>query len=53
LMRKELEKTLRSVKHLSAKGIYQAIIDRARSFAPPTDDVTLVVIKRSGLHRGA
>jgi serine phosphatase RsbU (regulator of sigma subunit) len=45
---RELENRLRTAKHLSAKEIYQAIIDSARSFADPTDDMTLVVIKRSG-----
>jgi serine phosphatase RsbU (regulator of sigma subunit) len=44
----ELERILRSVKHRTAQEIYHAIIDRARSFADPTDDMTLVVIKRSG-----
>ena len=43
-----LEETLRRNENESAKGIYQAIVDSARSFAPPADDMTVVVIKRSG-----
>lgn len=43
-----LEETLRSNENGSAKQIYQAILDSARSFAPLTDDMTVVVIKRTG-----
>jgi len=46
-----LERTLRSVKHLSAQAIYEAVRDRALSFAPATDDMTMVVIKRVGKKR--
>jgi serine phosphatase RsbU (regulator of sigma subunit) len=43
-----LEDTLRSNKHRSAQGIFDAILDRARSFAPLTDDLTVVVVKKVG-----
>ena len=43
-----LESTLRAVKHLPSQQIYEAVRDRALSFAPATDDMTLVVIKRVG-----
>jgi serine phosphatase RsbU (regulator of sigma subunit) len=43
-----LESTLRTVKHLPARAIYEAVLDRALSFAPATDDMTMVVIKRVG-----
>jgi serine phosphatase RsbU (regulator of sigma subunit) len=43
-----LEEVLRSVKHSSAKDVYHAVIERALSFGPPSDDMTLVVVKRSG-----
>ena len=42
-----LEKTLRGVKHESAKGIFETIKKNIRDFAPPTDDVSVVVIKRT------
>jgi len=43
-----LEETLRSNKNGSAKQIYDAILERALSFAPLADDLTFVVIKRAG-----
>lgn len=43
-----LEDTVRGHKLLSAKEIYDAILDRALSFAPLKDDLTLVVIKKTG-----
>ncbi|HEY1305991.1 MAG TPA: PP2C family protein-serine/threonine phosphatase [Vicinamibacterales bacterium] len=41
-----LEHTLREVKHLSAREIYEAIKKDLVAFADPIDDVSLVVIKR-------
>ncbi len=41
-----LETTLRSIKHLPAREIFERIRDAAIAFAPPRDDLTLVVIKR-------
>lgn len=43
-----LEQTLRRTANGSAKEIYHAILDGARSFAPLSDDMTIVVIKRMG-----
>ncbi len=43
-----LEDTVRSHKHRSAKEIHDAILDRALAFAPLKDDLTLVVIKKTG-----
>lgn len=42
-----LEQELRRYKKLSAKEIYQIIINDFLKFAKPTDDVSLVVIKRT------
>jgi serine phosphatase RsbU (regulator of sigma subunit) len=42
-----IERTLRAVKHLSAREIYDAISRDVVEFADPTDDVSLVVIKRN------
>jgi serine phosphatase RsbU (regulator of sigma subunit) len=42
-----LETTLRSVKHLPATGIFDAIRQDMQAFAAPTDDVGIVVIKRT------
>jgi serine phosphatase RsbU (regulator of sigma subunit) len=42
-----LERTLREVKHRCAKEIFEAIIADMRSFAVPSDDITIVVIKRT------
>lgn len=40
-----LELCLRRVKHLGAQDIFHTIVDDLTGFAPPTDDVSLVVIK--------
>ena len=40
-----LEQTLREVKHLAAREIYEAIKKDVIAFGPPADDVSLVVIK--------
>jgi serine phosphatase RsbU (regulator of sigma subunit) len=42
-----LEQVLRKVKHSSAKTIFEAIQRNALDFAPPTDDISVVVIKRT------
>jgi serine phosphatase RsbU (regulator of sigma subunit) len=42
-----LESVLREVKHASATEIFRAIVDAAISFEPPTDDLSLVVVKRT------
>jgi serine phosphatase RsbU (regulator of sigma subunit) len=42
-----LEQVLREVKGASATEIFCAITDSAISFAPTTDDLTLVVVKRT------
>jgi serine phosphatase RsbU (regulator of sigma subunit) len=41
-----LERTIRGVKHSAAKDIFQAIRTDALDFAPPSDDISIVVIKR-------
>ena len=41
-----LEQTIRGVKHLSAGEIAHAIVDDLKAFSDPTDDVSLVVLKR-------
>lgn len=41
-----LEDTIRRSKHQSAKAIYDTVVQDLLAFAPPTDDVSLVVIKR-------
>jgi serine phosphatase RsbU (regulator of sigma subunit) len=41
-----LERTLRTVKQRSAREIYDAVVADVRAFAEPSDDVSLVVIKR-------
>ena len=46
-----LEQTIRRVRHQDARGIYAAIVDDLQSFAPPTDDVSVVVIKRAAFER--
>lgn len=43
----ELEATLRASKHLPANEIFKAVRDRAFSFAPLEDDMTMVVIKKT------
>lgn len=42
-----LERTLSTVKHQSAREIFDAIKADLAAFAPPTDDISLVVIKRN------
>jgi serine phosphatase RsbU (regulator of sigma subunit) len=40
-----LEQTMREVKHLCAREIYEAIRNDVVAFAEPSDDISLVVIK--------
>lgn len=40
-----LEQTLREVKHLGSREIYEAIKKDALAFGPPSDDISVVVIK--------
>jgi serine phosphatase RsbU (regulator of sigma subunit) len=40
-----LEAKLREVKRRDARGIYDAIMEDVLAFAPPADDVSLVVVK--------
>jgi serine phosphatase RsbU (regulator of sigma subunit) len=40
-----LEQTMRDVKHLGAREIYEAIQNDVVAFAEPSDDISLVVIK--------
>ena len=42
-----LEQTVREVKHERARDIFEAIRTDAFDFAPPSDDVSIVVIKRT------
>ena len=42
-----LEETVRAVKHHRARDIFQAIKTDALNFATPSDDISVVVIKRS------
>lgn len=42
-----LEQTIRGVRHQSAKGIFETIETSVLDFAPPTDDISVVVIKRT------
>ena len=42
-----LEQTLRRVKHLTARQIFETITSDLTTFARPADDVSLVVIKRA------
>ena len=41
-----LEQAIRRTKHLSATDIVQTIVEDVRTFAEPTDDLSLVVLKR-------
>jgi serine phosphatase RsbU (regulator of sigma subunit) len=43
-----LERKLREVKHLGAREIFDAVTDDLRTFAAPSDDISIVVIKRAG-----
>jgi serine phosphatase RsbU (regulator of sigma subunit) len=40
-----LEQTMREMKHLGSREIYEAIKKDVMAFAPPTDDISIVVIK--------
>jgi serine phosphatase RsbU (regulator of sigma subunit) len=40
-----LEAKIREVKQREARGIYEAIVDDVLAFAPPVDDISLVVVK--------
>jgi len=42
-----LERKLREVKHLGAKEIFEAVRDDLQAFADPSDDISIVVIKRT------
>ena len=42
-----LEQKLRDVKDRSAREIFEAIQEDLRAFSPPSDDVSVVVIKRT------
>jgi serine phosphatase RsbU (regulator of sigma subunit) len=42
-----LEKKLREVKHYGAQGIFDAVTADLQAFADPSDDISLVVIKRT------
>ena len=42
-----LEETIRANKNASAREIFEALRNAALSFAPPADDMTLVVVKRT------
>ena len=44
---RHLEQLLREVKHQPAREIFESIKMSARDFAPPTDDISVVVIKRT------
>jgi serine phosphatase RsbU (regulator of sigma subunit) len=43
----QLERKLRDVKHLGAKEIFDAVTEDLRAFADPSDDISIVVIKRT------
>jgi len=43
-----LEAKVRAVKHLDARGIYEAIMEDVVAFAAPADDISLVVVKLKG-----
>ena len=43
----QLEQKVREVKHLGASGIFEAIKSHFLSFAEPSDDISIVVIKRT------
>jgi serine phosphatase RsbU (regulator of sigma subunit) len=42
-----LEERLQHVHHLPAREIYEAIAADLRAFSPPSDDISIVVIKRT------
>jgi serine phosphatase RsbU (regulator of sigma subunit) len=41
-----LEHKIREIKHRSAAEIFAGIVDDMRAFGEPSDDISLVVIKR-------
>jgi hypothetical protein len=43
----QLENTIRAVKHENAKETFQAIKESALDFAKASDDISVVVIKRT------
>jgi serine phosphatase RsbU (regulator of sigma subunit) len=46
-----LEQRIRDVKHMTAAGIYDAVMADLVAFAEPSDDISLVVIKQDGADR--
>jgi serine phosphatase RsbU (regulator of sigma subunit) len=42
-----LERSVRAVKHENAQTIYHAIMGDVVAFAPPADDISLIVVKRT------
>jgi hypothetical protein len=44
-----LERKVRDVKHLAAAGIYEAVKADLLAFSQPTDDISIVVVKRATL----
>jgi serine phosphatase RsbU (regulator of sigma subunit) len=44
---RHLEAKVREVKHLNARGIFEAIKSHLLGFAEPTDDISFVIIKRT------
>ena len=45
-----LEQRVREVQHLSASEIFDSVISDLVGFGPPSDDISLVVIKRANAH---
>ena len=43
----QLENKLREVKHLGAREIFDAVSEDLQAFANPSDDISIVVIKRT------
>jgi len=43
-----LERRVREVKDRDARGIYEAVMEDVLAFAPPADDISLVVVKLHG-----
>jgi serine phosphatase RsbU (regulator of sigma subunit) len=44
---RRLEKKLGEVKHLGAREIFEAVTDDLQAYADPSDDISIVVIKRT------
>ena len=40
-----LERAVRGLKHGSAREIYEAVMEDVRTFSPPSDDISIVVLK--------